>query len=183
VASLRGWDYATIQSLPLNDRVAHYYFNLPSNAAAYSATATLVWKKGAGPLSNLDLFLYETRGGTLVTNSVSAVDNVEHIFIPKLAAGRYDLQVLKHDGVGQMGSENYALAFDFSPAKISVARAGGSVVISWPASPAGFILQSATSLNLPINWQAVATPGMLSNAMNTVTLPGSATQFFRLVRP
>ena len=183
IASLRGWDYSTIQHAAIKDRVAHYYFNLPTNAGAFSATATLVWKKGTGPLANLDLFLYNTTNNALVTCSTSSVDNVEHIFVPKLPAGRYDLQVLQH-GDGGPASESYALAFDFSPVKLSITRDGTNVVVSWPASPAGFTLQAAASLNPPIAWQDVLMESVLSNAMNTVTLPASQSmQFFRLFRP
>jgi hypothetical protein len=184
IASLRGWDYSGIQSTVPNDRVAHYYFNLPTNSGAFSVTATLVWKKSAGPLANLDLFLYNTTNNALVISSTSTVDNVEHIFVPKLAAGRYDLQVLKHGGVGQSGSENYALAFDFSPVTLSITRRGTNAIVAWPASPAGFTLQAAPSLNTPIAWQDLSIESMLSNAMNTTTVPLSASmQFFRLFRP
>jgi hypothetical protein len=184
VTGLRGWDFSSIQSTLQNDRIAHYYFNLPAQAAAYSATATLVWKKGTGVLTNLDLFLYATSSNALVISSTSAVDNVEHIFIPRLRAGRYDLQVFKNGGIGKAGSESYALAFDFSPAQLAIARTGDNVIISWPASPAGFTLQAAPSLNSPIDWESVATESALSNALNTLTLPASsAQQFFRLFRP
>ena len=182
VASLRGWDFSSIQSGPLNDRVAHYYFDLPANAAAYSVTATLVWKKSSGPLANLDFFLFDTRSDTIVTQSTSGLDNVQHIFIPTLPAGRYDLQVLKHGGL-QADNENYALAFDFSPVKLTTSRNGGGVMVAWPASPAGFTLQAASSLNSPV-WQDITNQSVLSNSMNTLALPTSATmQFFRLFRP
>jgi len=142
-----------------------------------------VWKKPAAALVNLDLFLYAVSNNALVTCSTSSVDNVEHIFVPKLPAGRYDLQVLKHDVIPP-GSEDYALAFDFSPVTLSLARAGTNVVVSWPASPAGFVLQSVSSLNFPIAWQDVTTDSVLSNAMNTVTFSASnSNQFFRLFRP
>jgi hypothetical protein len=141
-----------------------------------------VWKKGTGTLQNLDLFLYDTSNNVLVTNSISSVDNVEHLFVAALRAGRYDLQVFKPGGA-DAGTENYALAFDFSPAKLAIARSGSSVVVSWPASPAGFVLQSTASLS-PIDWQPVNSASILSNAMNTVVLPSSsAMQFFRLSRP
>jgi hypothetical protein len=184
VASLRGWDFSRIQSEMLNDRAAHYFFSLPTNVAAYSATATLVWKKGTGALTNLDLFLYETRSNTLMASSTSAVDNVEHLFIPRLAAGRYDLQVLKH-GAALPGSESYALAFDFSPAAMTIARSGSNVVVSWPASPAGFLLKETSPNLLASNsWQPANGQSLLSNALNTVTLPASsAAQFLRLSRP
>jgi hypothetical protein len=184
VPSLRGWDFSAIQSTTMSSRVAHYYFDLPTSGGAYSATATLVWKKGSGTLTNLNLFLYSTATGALVTNSVSAIDNVEHIFVSRLPAGRYDLQVLKQGGGGQGGTEKYALAFDFSPVRLSIVRSGNDATVSWPASPAGFVLQSASSLNFPIDWQNVTVPSVLSNAMNTVTLPSSSgMQFFRLFRP
>ena len=154
VASLRGWDFSTISSAALNDRVAHYYFQLPTNSAAHSATVTLVWKKGLS-LTNLDLFLYETASNTLVTCSTSSVDNVEHLFVPKLPAGRYDLQVLKR-GSAPPGSETYALAFDFSPVQLSAGLSGTNVVVSWPASPAGFMLQAATNLTPPIAWENIS---------------------------
>jgi hypothetical protein len=183
VASRRGWDFSTIQSAMMNDRVAHYYFHLPTNSSAYSATATLVWKKGTGTLTNLDLFLYETTSNTLVTCSTSSVDNVEHLFVSKLPAGRYDLQVLKRGSV-LSGTESYALAFDFSPVKLTAGLSGTNVVVSWPASPAGFTLQAATSLSAPIVWENIsATNSILSNAMNTVTVPSSSAKYFRLYRP
>jgi hypothetical protein len=184
VASLRGWDFSSIQSAVLSDRIAHYNFDLPTNAAAYSATATLVWKKGFGALTNLDLFLYDTRSNTLVARSTSVVDNVEHLFIPRLPAGRYDLQVLKR-GVALIGSESYALAFDFSPVALTIVRSGSHVTAAWPASPAGFTLEGASSLGAPPGaWQLVDGQAVLSNAMNTVTFPASSSaRFLRLVRP
>jgi hypothetical protein len=183
IGSLRGWNSDVIASTATQDRVAHYYFSLPTNSAAYSATATLVWKKGSGVLTNLDLFLYNTANNAFVTNSISTVDNVEHIFIPNLPAGRYDLQVFKTGGTNP-GAETYALAFDFSPAKLSVARSSTNAVVSWPASPAGFVLQSTSTLTPPITWQDVPVSSFLSNAMNVVILPASSSmQFFRLFRP
>jgi hypothetical protein len=184
VPSPRGWDLASVQSTVSNDRVAHYIFDLTGASGAHSATATLVWKKSGATLKNLDLFLYNADSNTLVTNSISGVDNVEHLFIPRLPAGHYDLQVFRQGGPGQSATVDYALAFDFSPAKLSVGRAGADLVVSWPTSPAGFILQSAPSLNSPISWQNVAAASLLSNAMNNVALPvSSSMQFFRLSRP
>lgn len=183
LASRQGWDFSTIQSAMMNDRVAHYYFHLPTNSSAYSATATLVWKKGTGTLTNLDLFLYETTSNTLVTCSTSSVDNVEHLFVSKLSAGRYDLQVLKRGNV-LAGAESYALAFDFTPVKLTAGLSGTNVVVFWPASPAGFTLQAAMSLSAPIIWENIsATNSILSNAMNTVMVPSSSAKYFRLYRP
>lgn len=180
-----GWDVATIQSTVANDRVAHYFFTLPAETGPHSAVATLVWKKiGAGALTNLDLFLYHAANSNLIIASTSLVDNVEHIFVPNLPPGRYDLQVLKRGGVGLGGGQAYALAFDFSPVRILARQTGVNDLLAWASSPAGFVLQSASSLNTPINWQFVTNQSLLSNGQNTVTLPASAAnRFFRLFRP
>jgi hypothetical protein len=80
--------------------------------------------------------------------------------------------------------QSYGLAFDFSPVQLAAGLSGTNVVVSWPASPAGFTLQAATTLNAPVTWQNLAaTNSILSNAMNTVTLPATSAQFFRLFRP
>ena len=184
VAVWRGWDFARLQSAGNNDRVAHYFFDLPAHAGAHSATATLAWKKGSGSLTNLELFLYETTSNTLVTCSTSTVDNVEHLFVPSLPAGRYDLQVLLRGGAGTR-SETYALAFDFSPTRLQLRSVGTNVTVIWPASPAGFRLQAAAGLENPISWQDMApTNAILSNGFNTATMPVvPARRFFRLFRP
>jgi hypothetical protein len=103
--------------------------------------------------------------------------------VPRLAAGRYDLQVLKRSTV-LPDMESYALAFDFAPVQLSVARSDTNVVVSWPASSAGFVLQTAPSFDGPGSWQNVSTHSVLSNEMNTVTLPATAAaQVYRLFRP
>jgi hypothetical protein len=68
--------------------------------------------------------------------------------------------------------------------KLTASLSGTNVVVAWPASPAGFTLQVVATLNTPVTWQNIAaTNSILSNAMNTVTLPASSAQFFRLARP
>jgi hypothetical protein len=111
------------------------------------------------------------------------VDNVEHIFVPRLATGRYDLQVLKRNTIPP-GTEDYALTFDFTPVQLSIANSDTNVLVSWPASPAGFVLQAASAVDTPISWQDVLTHSVLSNSMNTATLPATPSrQFYRLLRP
>jgi hypothetical protein len=68
-------------------------------------------------INDLDLFLFDAASNTLVLSSQSLVDNVEHLFLPGLRPGRYDLQVFKHGGsAGRVTTaETYALAFDFGP--------------------------------------------------------------------
>ncbi len=183
---LAGWDYNSISSTSSQDTVNHYYFNLPGGNS-FTLTATLVWNKqyGATTINNLNLFLYNAANSNLVTCSTSMVDNVEHIFLPALASGRYDLQVLKIGSVTQVSqSETYALAFEIFSMPLSVGLTNGNAVISWPVAPTGFQLQSTTSLAPPISWTSVTNAVSIVNNQNVVTLPiASGNQFFRLISP
>jgi hypothetical protein len=62
---------------------------------------------------------------------------------------------------------------------LSVRAAGANVLVSWPAS--GFSLETKTNLAQP-DWVVVTNAPVLSNGVNTVTLPmnGAPTGFFRL---
>jgi len=114
----RGWDSQTLSSTMTQDGVAHYFFDL-TTVTGRIVTATLVWNRHQGQtaINNLNLFLYDASSGGLVASSESLVDNVEHIRITNLPAGRYNLQVLKQGGAGRVStSETYALAFEFGPA-------------------------------------------------------------------
>jgi hypothetical protein len=62
------------------------------------------------------------------------------------------------------------------PPKLSVARQGDEIVLTWPANAEGFTLESASALGG--DWNAV--PGVSGNSH---TIPAGATQeFFRLRR-
>ena len=183
---LAGWDYNTNTTSSLQDTVNHYYFNLPGRNP-FTLTATLVWNKqdGASAINNLDLFLYSTANGNLITCSTSQVDNVQHIYWPALPAGRYDLQVLKQGSLNQVStSETYALAFEIFNMPLRIQLTNGNTVITWPLAPTGFQLQSTASLSPPVSWTPVTNTVSITTNQNVVTLvPGASTQFFELVRP
>ena len=184
--TLSGWDYAVISTGTTNDTANHYYFKLPTGNS-FALTATLVWNRqyGETDINHLGLFLYNAANSNLVTCSTSKVDNVEHIYLPALPAGRYDLQVLKYGSVAQVSqSETYALAFDMFTLPLSVRLTNLNTIISWPVAPTGFQLQSATSLAPPVSWASVTNAVAIVNNQNVVTLPlGGGCQFFRLDRP
>jgi hypothetical protein len=72
-----------------------------------------------------------------------------------------------------------------SPTLTITAKSGNQVVLSWPAPAAGFFLQSDPALG-NTNWATVNTntyPIVTTNGFNTVTLPVSGNQFFRLILP
>lgn len=188
VSVLNGWDFNTDTSSAINDAINHYYFNVTNaaNSANFTATATLVWNRQQSQtgINNLNLFLYNAANGNLITCSTSLVDNVEHLFVPQLASGRYDLQVWKASGVGVSFSETYALAWEFSSQTLSITNSGANTTLSWPAYPAGFRVEAATNLISAV-WSTndLSSPG-ITNSRNSLILNATNTQqFFRLRQP
>ncbi len=188
---LRGWDYNTIANTGTSgnykEQVNHYYFNLNTNTGdTLTLTTTLVWNRqnGRSTINDLNLFLYNTSNGSLVTCSTSRVDNVEHMYVKALPKGRYDLQVQKNATSVVTASETYALAFEFFNMQLSLARTNnGNIRVAWPITPAGFNLQSATNLSSAA-WSPVTATVSVVNGQNVVVLPaGSGRQFLRLQRP
>lgn len=185
---LRGWDCNTLtNSNSSHDEINHYYFNLPGSNS-FTLTSTLVWLRHASTTSinNLDLFLYDTANTNLVLCSTSAVDNVQHIYIPSLPPGRYDLQVEKNPNDEVSSGETYALAFEFFNLSLTISQSDTNVVISWPLVPAGFELESTTNLSPPVVWSAVSAPVTVdtNTSQNVVSVPiASGNQFFILQRP
>jgi hypothetical protein len=183
---LSGWDFATITTTSTHDTVAHYYFNLPDDGGNYGLAASLAWNRQLNQTSinNLDLFLYQTSDGALVAQSVSAVDNIEHIYMPSLPAGRYDLQVLKHGGPNVVSdSETYALAFDIPGVVLTIDYYSGGVVLTWPVGNMGYTLEMTSSLS-PEAWNVVSVAPVVSNNMYRVSISSSPghSDFFRLRR-
>jgi hypothetical protein len=187
---LSGWDSNSIANAdPVHDKINHYYFNL-TGISSFTVTATLTWLRPHSTLLNplpgindLNLFLYDTANGNLILSSTSAVDNVEHLYLPALPPGRYDLQVQKNPAGEVSLDETYGLAFEFFNVPLSVSQTNSNFVISWPLAPAGFQLQSTTNPSSP--WSAVEAPVVVdANAnQNVVTLPVTeGNQFFRLER-
>ena len=183
VPSGSGWDFQNFASSAINDAVNHYFFNVASG----TVTATLVWNRQFGEtnINDLDLFLFNAANSNLVACSTSRVDNVEHLFVPQLAAGRYDLQVLKNGGTNVVSdAETYALAWAFVAPTLSIAKSATNVALTWPVYPAGFRVEAATNLVSPV-WSTnnLSSP-VITNSLNSLILNATnAQQFFRLRQP
>jgi hypothetical protein len=192
IGVLSGWDFNTNTSgkTPSRfDAVNHYYFNVTNTmpGADFTATATLVWNRQQNqtPINNLNLFLYNCANSNLVAASTSLVDNVEHVFVPQLAQGRYDLQVWKAGGSGIVSAaEPYALAWEFFSETLAVTNINGGVALTWPVYPDGFVAQGATDLVSPAwSTNGLAVSG-ITNRQNYILLnAASYVRFFRLQRP
>lgn len=184
VPVLSGWDFNTNSSGTNSASVSHYFFNITNifSGAQFTATATLVWNRQFGQtnINDLDLFLYNCANSNLVACSTSRVDNVEHIFITKLAQGRYDLQILKNGGTNTVTTnETYALAFDFVPPFFG--KAGANITLTWPSA---FGVETATHLTTP-NWIPLTNPppAVIYGQSQLILSPTNTSQFFRLSRP
>ncbi len=188
VSVLSGWDFNTNTSSTTSDGVNHYYFDVTNGVsnAAFTATATLVWNRQLNEtnINNLDLFLYNAANSNLVAVCTSAVDNVQHLFVPELPQGRYDLQVLKKGGSYVSSNETYALAFEFFSMPLNVASSGTNTMLAWPIYPDGFVVKTTTNLVSPIIWNTLNATPAVTNNQNQVTLDTTnASRFFRLQRP
>ena len=179
VSAAFGWDFNSITSSITADAVNYYYFN-PTNPLF---TATLVWNRQQNQ-TNINHLSYDTASSSLVAASTSAVDNVQHLFVTNLPAGRYDLEVLKTGGNTVSFAETYALAFDASSPALSLAQSGANVVLTWPLYPAGLWLATTTNLNPPVVWMAVnPSPPIITGHYQVVVPITGGSQFFQLQRP
>jgi hypothetical protein len=189
IGVLSGWSFTNLTSSSSLDAVAHYYFNATNGVsnATFTATATLVWnwQQNKSSINNLHLFLYNAANSNLVAVCTSAVDNVQHLFVPKLPQGRYDLQVFKSGGATVSINETYALAFEFFSQPLNVVKSGTNIVLKWPVYPAGFVIQSTTNLAPPAVWNTLSKlVTTVTNNQNYVVLNvTNGCQFFRLRRP
>jgi hypothetical protein len=183
ISALSAWNFSTNTSSSSSDAVTHYFFNVTNSA---TLTTTLVWMRHRNQtaINNLDLFLFNCADSNLVACSTSLVDNVEHIFLPKLPPGRYDLQVWKAGGNFVSSSEGYALAWNFSSPALAISNGGTNVNLSWPIYPAGFAVAATTNLSSP-NWSTNNLPTVnFTNGQNQITIPATnSAQFFRLQTP
>lgn len=69
------------------------------------------------------------------------------------------------------------------PPVLGIALAAGTITLSWPASAAGFELESAAGI-VGLPWSKVEQPVVPENGLNTVAVAATgSTQFFRLRKP
>jgi hypothetical protein len=186
---LNGWDFNTNTSSSSQDGVNHYFFNITNSSsnATFTLTTTLAWDRhqNTSGINNLFLYLYNAANSNLVASSTSVVDNVQHVFLPKLPQGRYDLQVWKAGGSSIISAnETYALAWAIYTESLSVKRSGTNIWVSWPAYPAGFALAASPTLLSP-TWSTNNTtgPGYTNNQNIFYLSPTNNVQFFRLQMP
>ncbi|GMV96958.1 MAG: hypothetical protein AMXMBFR83_13170 [Phycisphaerae bacterium] len=120
--ALTGWDYESVGA----GASRSYYFDVPEFHYLQQLSILVAWNRhvavsyAGGPvfnpsLANIDMHLYRSDGwalGPLVDRSVSALDNVEHIYLRHLPAGGYVFRITSD------ATASYAVAWD---ARVSAA--------------------------------------------------------------
>lgn len=188
--NLSGWDFNTITSNAQSDGVNHYQFQVKGSASTvYSLTATLAWERhqGQSGINNLDLYLYNDDTHSVVDQSVSGVDNVEHLFTMNLAPGHYEVEVVKAGGTpgttaGDVSNdETYALAFNFATTSTTKANPAKSIVAAalarrpllpnpiFGSAPPAFAAAVTVQTHAPSALFATPAPGAVQPATGSMT--------------
>lgn len=130
----RGWDRGTSSAVTPQ----HYFFTLPAGQWGSTFSATVTWHRqvaadfAAYSLANLNLRLAQASGfsvGSTVTESISSIDNVEHLFLRNLPPGEYVLEVS-----ADISDETYGIAWEAQPGtgpQITLTRTGTQNVLSF----------------------------------------------------
>ena len=173
----RGWD--------LNTTTAggrRYFFDIPAGNTAPRLSVLLTWNRviADGPgvgwgnptsdLADLSLRLHTATGftvGTLVDASLSTVDNVEHIYRPTLAPGRYAIEV-----TSPTAGVEYGLAW-YSVPTVSI-TATAPVANETGLTPATFIVTRGGETTSPLV-VSYTIGGTATNGADYTTIPGTVT--------
>ena len=176
----RGWDYRTTAAA-----AGQYFFDIPAGDTATRLSAVLTWNRKIGngitwgdttpTVPDLALRIYAATGftkGALIDESVSAVDNVEHLYEPILPPGRYVMEV-----TGSQTGIAYGLAWN----AIESVRVAATVANAAERGlvPGTFTISRSGNLTNPLTIAfaigGTATPGADYTAVPaSVTIPANA---------
>ena len=74
-------------------------------------------------------------------------------------------------------------AYEVNPPILSIARAGGNVLLSWYTSDSGYTLEAKTNLSPAVPWSAVpGTPAIVGSQYVFPEGPATGNKFYRLVQ-
>ena len=174
----RGWDYASTTST-----AKRYFFDIAAGDTSSNFSAVLTWNRvvadglpgrswgnPSSSLPNLFLKLYSASGftlGALVDSSVSTIDNVQLLYQPNLASGRYALEVSSVTTGINYGLAWYSLPTMTITATTRDASEQGSVSGKFTITRAG-----DTTDPLTVNYSISGTAG---NGADYNSIPSSVT--------
>lgn len=159
LCSTRGWDRGTSST----STPQHYFFTLPAGQWGGTVAATITWHRQlsadftTSTLANLNLRLVNASGfvaGSTVTESISAIDNVEHLFIRNLPPGEYAFEV--SSGTADV---LYGIAWEVQPGtgpQLTLQRTGNqnTLTLSQLDPLKTYTIESCTDLS---DWQPATT--------------------------
>lgn len=189
-------DHSLLQNSPKFAAAKHFFRFIRPGARCVQATVS-----GSSELS-LSAFLHETNQTmtvVLLNASSNAVQTV--INSPSLPVGLtfWEVFTSSNSNYWQRSytpiTDNQALVtvpgygvvtlYGIAPPVLGVsASASNYLVLSWPATPTAFVLQSTTNLAAPGAWNVVTNNPSTSNGITSVLVPeDGAARGFRLVYP
>ena len=145
-----GWDYNFTTAAGRS-----YFFDIPAGNNATRLSAVLTWNRIitatnwrniSASLSDLSLRIYNATGftkGNLVDQSISSVDNIEHLYETILPPGRYALEV-----TGTQNNINFGIAWT-TVSNVSIAATSPDAAESGPA-PGTFTVTRSGNLSNPL---------------------------------
>ncbi len=155
----RGWDRGTSST----STPQRYFFTLPASHWGGTAAATITWHRElssdftTSTLANLNLRLVNASGfvvGSTVTESISAIDNVEHLFLRNLPPGEYALEVSANTA-----DVSFGIAWEVQPGmgpQLALQRTGSqnALTLSQLDPLKTYTVESCTDLS---GWQPATT--------------------------
>lgn len=160
-----------IVTLPMTG--SHVFFrltrtpNLPSlRISLVGANFVITWPApAAGYYLEKNLDVAQPNGWSLSERPVLVINGQNTVTVP----------------VGEMAY--YRLTTTPSSLRLSIARMGTDVVLSWPASAQGYFLEATDDVSRRSGWSLVNSPIEMLNGLSVVTTPAWETmRFFRLTR-
>ena len=102
-----------------------------------------------------------------------------------LSGDTYVLTATATDPLGNTSEISPAVPISIGPSSVSLAISNvlGNPVVTWPAAATGFQLQSAPSLYVSIQWQAVTNGIVQQGHTCTFTATNTGDRYFRLRKP
>jgi len=196
--SKTGWNFGQSQS---NDS-RYYYFEVPDGSVLLNFSVALTWNREiSGPnqnpastLQNLDLRLYAASNmspsGNALAESISTVDNVEHLYVLELSAGEYVIEVDSNGGVVEYGLAWRGLQPEADPTVVSTTldqdQETMTVMLQAPAATVGsiFYVESTAELGAQAVWNEVDStqsgPDGGGHYQVKFEIPSETRQFWRI---
>ncbi|MEN9573218.1 MAG: hypothetical protein RL514_1073 [Verrucomicrobiota bacterium] len=150
----------------ISDLVATHGARVPNVAAAPKKFRAMVVILTVAALSPSRLAQYDT---DVKNFSLPGSDGLSTYNFWEATGGRAEMQM---DGL---------IPKAVTPPSLGVLTQGSSIILSWPASAVGFVLESRTNLAPSLLWNAVTPAPVVINGQNVLTNPlANDAQFYRL---